>query len=83
MKKTRFFALAGLTTLAVVSVFGTKPTKKFGAVSTISNGSVTLFSGTSTILTTTATFPTCQFRIGTGGTAVTLKTSSGSDVYFH
>jgi hypothetical protein len=49
MKKTKLFALMGLATLAVVSVFGTKPTRKFsGATELKAAGSTTLFSGSGT-----------------------------------
>jgi hypothetical protein len=88
MKKTKFFALASLTTLAVVSVFGTKPTKKFVSVTTIYAATyATLFSGGSSTVLTTASptgYGTCQFKAGTSGSAVTLKTSNGgTKVHFH
>jgi hypothetical protein len=88
MKKSKFFALAALTTLAAVSVFGTKPAKKFAGVSEIYSNT-TLFSASvaSSVLTTRSGtgFGTCQFKVGTGGTAVTLITASGSTtkVHFH
>jgi hypothetical protein len=81
MKKTKFFALAGLATLAVISVFGTKPTRKFTNVTNFKDVTDQLFSsGASTVLTTSGTVKTCQIKVGTAGSALTLFTSGGTTV---
>jgi hypothetical protein len=79
MKKTKFFALAGLVTLAVVSVFGTKPTRKFAAVTSIHAGGADLFhNGVSASLTTSGSGHTAFFKtVGSGAAVVTLRTSAG------
>jgi predicted transcriptional regulator len=83
MKKTKFFALAGLVTLAVVSVFGTKPTRKFATVTKAFAGSVELFSGATSLVLTTGSGHTAQFRTTENKTTIVMKTSGGSPVRFN
>jgi hypothetical protein len=87
MKKTKLFALAGLTTLAIVSIFGTKPARKFIGVSAIvaPNGNQLFSDGTSPLLTVTSGSPnSTTLQLVTAGSKVftmLTSTSGGSKVY--
>jgi len=89
MKKTKFFAMAGLTTLAIVSIFGTKPERKFNAVSQGYCFGEVLFTGASSLILTTHAagtgYFTAQFStVGSTSSPITLRTASGGAIVrFH
>ncbi|MFT3823003.1 MAG: hypothetical protein QM731_03750 [Chitinophagaceae bacterium] len=86
MKKSKFFVLAGVVTLAVVSIFGTKPAKKFAFTPTaFANGYGQIFAGaTSSHLTTIKGSLKTAFFKTLSGSISTLRTSlpAGQTLYF-